>query len=239
MIAAAPALLAGAVPAAAQWGTENALARPGFAFPADRPVRIVMFRPDVQVGAQSTGGIDQPDADWTATARVNIARALADAWSAPAMRLIDMPDPADAADAALLADYRTLFRIVVRTVFEARLFAGNRLPTKEARFDWTLGPGMARLGALGGGDYGLFVYSYDSYGSRGRKAAQIVGLMTGVGLTSGTHVGYAGLVDLTTGDLVWINADVSMGGDVRRADGAARRVAQLLQGFPTRAGLAP
>jgi hypothetical protein len=61
---------------------------------------------------------------------------------------------------------------------------------------------------------------------------QIVGLVAGVGVTSGVHAGYAGLVDLKTGDLLWLNADFQMGGDVREAEGAHKRVRQLLEDFP-------
>ncbi len=35
------------------------------------------------------------------------------------------------------------------------------------------------------------------------------------------HIGYAGLVDLKTGDVIWFNADPQMGGDVRTEEGAA------------------
>jgi hypothetical protein len=49
---------------------------------------------------------------------------------------------------------------------------------------------------------------------------------------SGEHKGFAGLVDLRTGDLVWLNADLAMGGDVRTPEGAQKRVAQLLEDFP-------
>ena len=38
--------------------------------------------------------------------------------------------------------------------------------------------------------------------------------------------------DLSTGDLVWLNADTSMGGDPRDAIGADKRMAQLLEDFP-------
>ena len=54
-----------------------------------------------------------------------------------------------------------------------------------------------------------------------RQAASVVGVE-----------GHAGLVDLKTGDLLWLNADTQMGGDVREADGAKKRVRQLLAGFP-------
>jgi hypothetical protein len=64
---------------------------------------------------------------------------------------------------------------------------------------------------------------------------QLFGAMAGVSVTSGIHWGHAGLIDLRTGELVWLNADRQMGGDVRTEDGAVKRVQQLLEGFPGRA----
>lgn len=235
ILTAAAWAVAVAAPAAAQLGAEASASKQGFAFPKDKPVRILVFRPDVRVGEQTTGGLNQPNADWTTAARANIADALDKAQPGGAEAIRPMPE-LDGEDGKLLADYRALFRAVTDSVVSHKLFAGNRLPTKRADFNWTLGPGVARLGVLGGGDYGLFLYTNDSYGSAGRKAAQVMGLLLGAYIPSGVHVGYAGLVDLKTGELVWINADVAMGGDVREAEGAVKRVSQLLEDFPRREG---
>lgn len=222
-------------PAVAQ---EASASKQGFTFPKDGPVRILVFRPEVRVGEQSTAGMNQPNADWTAAARKNITTALDAAQIARANEIKAMPE-LDGADGKLLADYRALFRAVTDAVVQHKLFVGNRLPTKRAEFNWTLGDGVRRLGEIGGGDYGLFLFTHDSYGSAGRKAAQVVGLLLGAYIPAGVHIGYAGLVDLRTGELVWINADTAMGGDVREADGATKRVAQLLEDFPQRAGAVP
>ena len=224
-----------ASPAVAQ---EKSAIKAGFTFPKDGPVRILVFRPDVRVGEQSTAGMNEPNADWTTAARRNIADALDKAQVARSNEIKPMPE-LDGADGKLLADYRALFRAVADSVVQHKLFPGNRLPTKKEAFNWTLGSGVAKLGEIGGGDYGLFLFTNDSYGSAGRKAAQIFGALLGAYIPSGVHVGYAGLVDLKTGELVWINADVAMGGDVREVEGATKRVAQLLEDFPQREGAAP
>jgi len=79
-----------------------------------------------------------------------------------------------------------------------------------------------------------FINTDDHYGSGGRKALQIFAALGGVSVTSGVHKGHAGLIDLKTGELVWLNADLQMGGDVRTLEGAQKRVRQLLEGFPGR-----
>ena len=68
---------------------------------------------------------------------------------------------------------------------------------------------------------------------------QVFAAMARVPITAGVHKGFAGLVDLRTGELVWLNADMQMGGDVRDAEGAGKRVRQLLEGFPGKPVEAP
>ena len=233
-----PLVAAACLVAAPVAGQEKSATKTGFFLPKDGPVRILVFRPEVRVGEQSTGGMNEPNADWTTNARKNIADALDKAHVARANEIKPMPE-LEGEDGKLLADYRALFRTVADSVVQHKLFAGNRLPTKKESFNWTLGPGVTRLGQIGGGDYGLFLFTNDSYGSAGRKAAQVVGLLLGAYIPSGVHVGYAGLVDLKTGELVWINADPAMGGDVREAEGATKRVGQLLANFPVPEGTMP
>mgnify|MGYP001329021763 CR=1 FL=1 len=84
-----------------------------------------------------------------------------------------------------------------------------------------------------GGGRGDGVWNRDAYGSTGRKVLQVLALLgPGVAVKSGEHRGYVGLVDLKTGDLLWLNADGAMGGDVRKEDGSDKRVRQLLEDFP-------
>jgi hypothetical protein len=214
-------------PVNAQAQSRKSLTRSEFSFPAQGQVRVVLFRPDVTVGEQSTGGLDQPNAGWTEQARDALTAALG---KAQAERNIELK---------LMPDYRKLFKTVADSVIKHRLFDLDPLPTKTERFDWTLGQGAERLGAMSGADYGIFFYTLDSYESGSRRMARLLASTMGAEQPSEVNMGYAGLVDLKTGDLVWINVDVKMAGDVRTADGAALRISELFDGFPVRAGLAP
>jgi hypothetical protein len=196
--------------------------------------RILLVRPTVKVGAQSTGGMFEPNADWTDQARTNIATALNSAQTKLGNTVFEAGEQVGA-PAATLASYRALFSTVADAVITYQFFPGNRLPTKkrkDASFVWTLGPGIAQIPGADTADYILFLETEDHFGSTGRKVAQVFAMAMGVGMTSGLHKGYAGLVDARTGDVVWLNADRQMGGDVREGDGAVKRVAQLLEDFP-------
>jgi hypothetical protein len=217
-------------PAMAQ---EKGAVREGFSAESLRGQKIVLFRPSVWVGSQSTGGMDEPNADWTAKSRGLIAAELQRRQGEFANELIAEPELVGA-DAIVLSSHRALFNSVARSVVTYQFFKGNRLPTRKNKaFDWTLGEGTRRISELTGARYGLFVSTHDAYGSFGRKAFQILAAgIAGVGVKSGVHKGYAGLVDLETGQLVWLNADEAMGGDVRDVEGMQKRVGQLLEDFP-------
>lgn len=70
------ALSAAAMPVTALAGTKD-FAQQGYALPANKPVTVVLMRPDVNVGELQAGGLAEPNADWTNQARANLEKALA------------------------------------------------------------------------------------------------------------------------------------------------------------------
>lgn len=216
---------------------EKGAVREGFSAEALRNQKVVVFRPSVWVGEQSTAGLPEPRADWTEEARGNLDAELRRRQADFAIDVMAEPDTVGD-DAAQIAAHRSLFKAVAGSVLTYQFFPGNRLPTRKGKpFEWTLGRGVSRLSEITGARYGLFITTEDQYGSLGRKLFQVFAAgIAGVGVKSGVHTGYAGLVDLHSGELLWLNADGQMGGDVRTPNGMQRRVAQLLEDFP---GLRP
>lgn len=201
-------------------------------------VRIALLEPSVRVGSQSTGGMFEPNADWTAQAKENIAAELARRQSTLGNEVVPLQIE-NVPQSRELIEYHTLFGAVASSVIEYQFFPGNRLPTKKKSksFEWTVGPGLAEVSALQGFDYVLIIRTRDAYGSTGRKLLQAAGFLGAAfglptAVQSGEHIGMAGLIEVKTGDLVWLNADLEMGGDPREPDGAVKRVKQLLEGFP-------
>lgn len=217
-------------PASAQ---EKGAVRPGFSAEMLNGQTILLLRPTVWVGSQAAGGTASPNADWTNSARLFMADELKKRQSLFSTQIVMEPDLVGE-DATLFSRYKALFATVASSVIHYQFFKGNRLPTRKNKpFEWTLGSGTKRIADLTGARYGLFIYTRDEYGSTGRKLLQFFAAgFVGIGIKSGEHNGYAGLVDLHTGDLVWLNADFEMGGDVRTPDGMNKRVNQLLEDFP-------
>ena len=216
---------------------ERTAVKEGFELSANSGKRILLFRPAISVGAQSTGGMFEPNADWTDKARLNVEMALEKRQKSLGNGIIAPPE-VFGEQKRLAEEYTKLFGAVAQAVVRYQFFVGNRLPTKKRDnkvgvFDWSLGPGVSDLPGAKDADFALFIYSKDAFGSTGRKLFQLVAALgPGIAVKSGEHAGYAGLVDLKTGELLWLNADAAMGGDVRDVEGAEKRVKQLLEEFP-------
>jgi hypothetical protein len=216
----------------------------GYAMPADKPVTVLLMRPDVQVSELAAGGLPTPNADWTNAARDNLAKALEANQKAKGVDF-KIVSPSTPEGEQLVADYEKLHRAVADSIVE---FAyGAKLPTKKGKgkdyvFDWTLGPGTQQLGKLEGGNYALFFFSLDAFSSASRKAMQAAGMLgclVGfcVIVRGGVHISYASLVEVETGNIVWFNIQRGSKGDIRESDGAVSMVNAVLDSMPTKGGV--
>lgn len=224
------------------WAGTKAVTASGYALPKDKPVTIVLMRPDTDVGELGAGGLPQPNADWTKAARINLAEALSANATAKKVEL-KVVDEQAGDGAQVVADYTTLHQAVANAIIEHKYY-GSKLPTKKDRFDWTMGPGAQKLGDLSGGNYALFLFTRDNFASASRKATQVAGMLGCIVgfcmiVPGGTHVAYASLVELSTGNVVWFNVLRGSKGDVREKDGAQGMVDAIMASMPTRPGEAP
>ncbi len=214
----------------------------GYALPKDKPVTIVLMRPDTDVGELAAGGLPLPNADWTRAARVNLAEALK---ANGATRKIEFKfiDEQSGDAAQLMADYTALHKSVADAIIQHKYY-GSKLPTKKDKFDWTMGPGAQKIGDLSGGNYALFLYTRDNFSTAGRKGMQVAGMLGCIVgfcviVSGGQHVAYASLVELSSGNVVWFNVLRGSKGDVREKDGAKGMVNAIMASMPTRPGEAP
>jgi hypothetical protein len=60
-----------------------------------------------------------------------------------------------------------------------------------------------------GADYALFIFVRDSYATADRKWVEVLGNLAGAHLDSAVQEGFASLVDLRTGNIVWFNRLIS------------------------------
>lgn len=200
---------------------------PGF---TTRPAasKLLVLPADMELFSISAGGIEEPRADWTEAAQRHFKTALATRRDLGDNRI-------ELAEAQLdeFSEVLTLHRAVAESIWVHHVGGDLKLPTKDERLNWTLGPAAVQpLREKTGADYALFFWVRDSYASSERMATIIGMLLLGSIMTGGTQHAYASLVDLHTGRVVWFNDLQRMWGDLRRAQPAAETVDSLMKGFP-------
>lgn len=201
---------------------------PGFSA-IERDARIVVVPVDVELFSISAGGVLEPRADWTASAQQHMSAALRERLEALGVGTTDL-DPAVADE---LGELLTLYAAVARSVDLHHGVGGAwALPTKGGRLDWSFGDVKKPLQQRSGARYALFTWVRDSYASAERKATMVLMAMLGVAIPLGVQVGYASLVDLETGQLVWFNRLLRGSGDLREAQPAGESVKLLMTDFP-------
>ncbi|MEA2824033.1 MAG: hypothetical protein QOF03_515 [Alphaproteobacteria bacterium] len=109
---------------------------------------------------------------------------------------------------------------------------GARLRNKASPLDWTLGRGTNEMRDRYGADYGLFIFVRDSYATANRQWVEVLGNLAGARLKIAKQEGFASLVDLRTGNIVWFNRLFSAFGDLRTEETAQKTVDSLIKGMP-------
>lgn len=194
-----------------------------------KDARIVIMPTDIELFSISAGGIPEPKADWTAAASKHFKTALIDKKKSLGATALELSEK----DADEVAEVNTLHAAIARSIslhhFGPSFF---NLPTKAGKLDWSLGETVRVIKDKSGADYALFSWIRDSYASGERVATMVVMALFGIGLAGGSQVGYASLVDLNTGQVVWFNRLLRAGGDLREADKAVETLNTLLDKFP-------
>jgi hypothetical protein len=184
---------------------------------------------DVELFELTAGGVQEPQAEWTKAALNNMHAALEDAARQYRVKLVDyQPELGTPEDQATGQELLKLHRAVGGSVLVHHYIPGFNLPTKGEKFDWSLGPSAAAIARSQGASYALFLFVRDSYASAGRVAVIVVGALLGVGVPGGAQVGFASVVDLKTGDIVWFNRLARAEGDLRTPQAAGETVKALV-----------
>lgn len=195
--------------------------------------RVLVMPPDVQLSELTAGGLNEPRADWTATARSNIFAALGEFLKDRQDTLVEYQEPTTDPTAFHTHDQLTkLHEAVGRAIVIHHYYPTFKLPTKGDKLDYSLGSQATSLGEAHDCRYGLFIYLRDSYTSSGRVAAILLAAALNIQLQGGTQIGFASLVDLQTGELVWFNRLYRGFGDLRTTASTQETVEELLANFP-------
>ena len=191
--------------------------------------RLLLAEPDVEVSEYSAGGIQTVRADWTLTVSTALNEGLQDFFARKDTQLVRQETLANPREIQLVKLQGAIGAAIARHTYSNDL----KLPNKENALDWTLGPGSRLLREKYNADYALFVFVRDGYSSADRVALVIGAALLGVGVPGAPQqIGFASLVDLRNGRVVWFNRLLNAAGDLRTSVPAKRVVDALVKGIP-------
>ena len=219
-------VLSFARPALAQTEEPSKNLAPGFTG-LPKGAKVALMPTDMELFSISGGGVLEPKADWTEAATRYFHAALAKKRAALGFDAVDVAEK----DADALADLNALHGAVAQSI-AIHHFGPLQLPTKAGRLDWSMGESVQAIRKTTGADYALFSWIRDSYASAERKAVMVGLALLGVGIGGGIQTGYASLVDLSTGRVLWFSQLLRVNGDLREAEAAAESLDALLETFP-------
>jgi hypothetical protein len=227
-IAATPALGQTATPASRAQASDSKHTAPGFGGLAASD-RLLLMPIDVELFSLSAGGIPEPRADWTAQALKHMNQAIRVRQQQARMVVVELGDTQADDHAEQIGLHAAVAQSIALHHFGGPMWA---LPTKVGKLDWSFGDAMQPLAEATGAQYALFFWVRDSYASAERVAMMVAMAALGIGITGGVQVGYASLVDLRSGQVVWFNQLTRPYGDLRQAEPARETIEALLSGFP-------
>lgn len=198
-----------------------------------KPVKILVFEPDVVVKELSAGGIGQEVKQWSEQATRNVSQSV-DTYVSSHADLKKVAIPAlTSAENDIVDEHVALYRVVGLT---ARVVTAGTDPAwahKREHFDYTLGSGLFFLKEKTGADVALIVAGADYVSTGGRKGMMVVGAMFGVAITLGHSNLVIAMVDLESGDILWMNSEFSYANeDLRDRDDAEEMIEGLFEEFP-------
>lgn len=195
--------------------------------------RIVLMPLDVELMEMDMGGVLEPKPEWTAAARRFITEEIRAEKSRQGFTLQEFPEDLQGPP----EEQELIDQLVKVHAAVGRAIRQNRKPFQQLRSlgekpQWSLGEEVRILREKTGADYALFVHVRDSYASDGRKLVMVAGAALKTGLMGGIQSGFASLVDLKTGDIVWFNQLGRAVGDLRTREPATETVKLLMKDFP-------
>jgi hypothetical protein len=196
------------------------------------PKKAVVLPVNIEVVEVSAGGVEETVPDWSKEASQSVLKALSAAIGKQGLK--EMPAPRlTGASAANVDEHIALYKLVVNTATQLGW------KQKIRHFDYSIGPGLREISDKTGADVAFLVYGRDYASTAGRKARAvaanipIVNIFTGPPPQLGHSYIHIGVVDLRTGDLLWMNNNYREGSsNLRDPNDAARMVNAIFKWYP-------
>lgn len=192
------------------------------------PKKVVVLPVSIEVQEVTAGDVMEEVPAWSAEANRNVFESISEAIREDAtLEEVSVPSLSDDTT-AVVDEHMALYKLVVDTASD--IGWGHKI----RRFDYGIGPGLAKLQRKTGADAAVMVYGEDYVSTAGRKAKAVAGNIPIVNIFSGPPpvLGHSfihvGMVDLRTGDLLWMNSDYRKGTTSLRNPGDSGKIVNAI-----------
>lgn len=199
------------------------------------PKKLLLIPPDIRVVEVSAGGVPEKVTEWSKRATENVLSALhARAGSTRDFELVDMPELSET-EKRTLEQHVAMYELVADTASDFGVSTDPVWRNKAKGLNYTLGNGLDFLADRTGADAALFLVGGDAVSSGGRRV--VLAITTLLFLVPAVPPGFsflsAGVVDLRTGKLLWLDYDWNVARrDMRQREDAAGLVNDVFQSYP-------
>ncbi len=195
----------------------------------DGVIKIAVVKPSVDMYEVDAVGNPKLKAEWTRDAVKNVQDSVVNFFK---QKKIDV----EFYFTDLTEDQRQYLKLqdaVSDIIIGHVVVPEMKLPTKDEKLDWTLGPQIRTAFNNVNADYLLILGVKDHFSSAGRILAQTIRLLLIGSVSILQQQGWVTLVDLNNGDIVWFDFVQSGSfGDTRKIEGANEAVKKILKNLP-------
>jgi len=200
------------------------------------PKKVLLISPEIYVNEVSMGGVPERIEAWSEKAKGNVMDAIdAQIDANGVFQTIALPQGLSDAQLDNLDEHIALFDLVAGSAVSYGRGKAPGWHHKRNVFDYTLGDGLNELGNAIDVDAALFVIGQDYISSGGRKAARVFAALLGVILPPSPTFLAVALVDLHSGDILWMSYDVALDTqDLRKPEDVNEMLQDLFDSYPMR-----
>lgn len=195
------------------------------------PIKVLLLPSDLKIYNFTAGGsLDiQPDASAAADKQADAD--LQQMLPSDGFQLVLMPS-LSADQQQRLKESIALYRLASEDAKAVDNLGGDWKQALQ-RFDYSVGPNLQFLKQSTGADYALIVFGADADSTGGRVAMSVFFAALGVGIARGRNYMYAGLVDLNTGNIIWLDDDHKNASNFTDKKAVDAIIQNLLQDYPS------
>ena len=196
------------------------------------PLRVLVLPVDFDVLEMSAGGMIEPEPEKTKEAEDALTQATIKVLKHTGQfQVVDLPALSDP-ERESLKEHVALYKLIAVSATQMIQFGGPTWKAKQKNFDYSIGDGLKFLIERSGADAAVVVAGAQVNSSGGRIAMMLLLAAAGVAIPLGGSQSTAGVIDLNTGNVRWIDMRTGTKGKITDKAGAELTMQALVGGYP-------